>query len=886
MYREITLDGRRYGIYSLRALDGVRKLPYSLRIVLENLVRYSHERSSEDEKVVKEEHIRYVLERRKGAEIPFFPERVILQDFTGIPLITDIAAMRDVAKKFGKNPLTINPVKRCDIVIDHSVQVDFHGTDDAMRMNMEMEFRRNRERYEFLKWAQRNFKNMRVIPPGSGIIHQVNLEFLAEVVMVRRVGRGRVPILFPDTVVGTDSHTTMINGIGVLGWGVGGIEAESVLLGEPSYILVPEVIGVKLIGKPKEHVNATDIVLTVTEVLRKKNVVDKFVEFFGPALRDLPAPDRATIANMAPEYGAICGFFPPDEETLRYLKLTGRDPRHLKIVEAYLRENLLFYEHDSESVEYDDVIELELSEIETSVAGPSKPHERVPLEKLKDKVVSHLGREKRSVEVEISEGTRVEISDGSVVISSITSCTNTSNPYLMLGVGLMAKKAVEKGLRVPPYVKTSMSLGSTVVKDYLEKAGLMPYLKALGFHVTGYGCMTCIGNSGPINEKIERAIKENKLFAVAVLSGNRNFEARIHPSVRGNFIMSPLLVLAFAIAGRMDINLMEEPIGYDPNGRPVFLKEIWPKKEEIERLLEIISSDMFKKRYRNVFCGTKEWQDLPSIDSATYPWDERSTYIKAPPFFENFSLEEPDDIPDIKGARILLILGDGVTTDHISPAGSINPDSPAGKYLMERNVGPEELHSYGARRGNWEVMVRGTFANVRLRNLMVDMEGGYTLYGDRVVSVFEAAEMYRKDNTPLVIVGGKEYGSGSSRDWAAKGTALLGVKVVIAESFETIHRSNLVGMGVVPLQFMGTSLRELRMSGKEVLNISFRNLTPGGYVQVEMVREDGRIQSFLTVARINTRVELEYIRHGGILPYVLRKIIGGRKGGGRRMKMP
>lgn len=871
MRTELNIDGKNYIIYSLKSFDGVEKLPYSLRVLLENLVRHLDEekKRGDGSKVVKEEHINFVLQRKKGQEIPFFPERVILQDFTGVPLITDIAVMRDVAKKFGKDPKIINPVKRCELVIDHSVQIDYFGTDLALELNTKKEFERNRERYMFLKWAQKSFKNFKVIPPGAGIIHQVNLEFLADV--VRKEGK----VLFPDTLLGTDSHTTMINSIGVLGWGVGGIEAEAVMLGEPNYIVVPEVIGVKLVGKPKEGVTATDIVLTITEILRKKKVVDKFVEFFGPGLKNLQVPDRATISNMSPEYGARCGFFPIDEETIKYLKLTGRPPKHIKIVEKYARENLLFYE-DGDKIEYDDVVEVDLEKIKPSVAGPSRPHDRISLEELKDKFLSYLGREKKEVEVELY-GEKIKFGDGSVIISAITSCTNTSNPHLMIGAGILAKKAVERGLKVPVYVKTSNAPGSRVVAEYLEQSGLMPYLKALGFHITGYGCTVCIGNSGPINQKIEDVIKKESITAVAVLSGNRNFEARIHPYAKANFLMSPPLVVAFALAGKIDINLLEEPIGYDPNGLPVFLKDIWPTKEEIEKYLSYVSTELFKKKYKDIFEGTEEWKNLDVPDSDTYPWDENSTYIKPPPFFENFTLDEPEEIPDIRGARILLILGDSITTDHISPAGSIKVDSPAGRYLIERGIKPEDFNTYGARRGNWEVMVRGTFANIRLKNLMLEnVEGGYTLYNGKIFSVFEAAELYKKDGIPLLVIGGKEYGSGSSRDWAAKGPALLGIKVVIAESFETIHRSNLVEMGVVPLQFKDTNAKELGIKGGEIFNIPLKELSPNKEIEVEMIRENGETVKFPVIAKLNTQIEVEYIKHGGILPYVLRKIL--RKG--------
>lgn len=882
MYAELKVDGKSYGIYSLSFSDEVTKLPYSLRILLENLIRYKDELSKDDERkdLVKYEHIKCIIERKKGQEIPFFPERVILQDFTGIPLITDIASMRDVAKRLGKDPKIINPIKRCEIVIDHSVQVDFYGTDYALKLNMEKEFERNRERYEFLKWAQKSFKNIKIVPPGKGIMHQINLEFLADVVMVRRSESRKSLILFPDTLLGTDSHTTMINSIGVLGWGVGGIEAEAVMLGEPNYIVVPEVVGVKLVGKLKEGATATDLALTLAELLRKKNVVDKFVEFFGPGLKNLSVPDRATVANMSPEYGARCAFFPVDEETIKYLELTGRKPKHLKLIESYLKNNLLFYRDEGDKIQYDETIELDLGKIEPSVAGPSRPHDRIPLKDLKERFKAYIRREKKSAEVEPSDREKVKVSDGTVVLAAITSCTNTSNPNLMIGAGVLAKKAVERGLRVPPFVKTSNSPGSTVVLEYLEKTGLMHYLKALGFHITGFGCTVCIGNSGPLNEKLEKAIKKEGLVVASVLSGNRNFEGRIHQAVPANFIMSPLLVVAFAIAGRIDINLLEEPIGYDPNGEPVFLKDIWPTSEEIKGFLSFVSRKMFRKRYADIFKGTEEWEELKVPASDTYLWKEESTYIKAPPFFENFTLEEPAEIPDIKGARILLLLGDNITTDHISPAGRIGVNSPAGRYLREKGVDVREFNTYGARRGNWEVMLRGVFDNTRLRNLMVDVEGGYTLYGNELLTVYDAAEKYKKDKIPLLIIAGKEYGSGSSRDWAAKAVSLLGVRAVIAESFETIHRSNLVGMGVVPLQLEKTNIKELGINGKEIFNIPLGNLHPHKEIEIEMIKQNGEIVRFPATARLHTQVEVEYIKHGGILPYVLRKIM--KKGIKRR----
>ena len=878
MLREIEINGDKYGIYTLEEIgkENIHKLPFSLRVLLENLLRHKYE---EEEGTVEDKHIENIILRKKGEEIPFFPERVILQDFTGVPLITDLAVMRDVVKKFGKNPKLINPVKQCDLVIDHSIQVDFYGTSNALEFNIKKEFERNRERYEFLKWAQNAFKNMRIIPPGTGIIHQVNLEFLASVVLVGKSQKTKSKILFPDTVFGTDSHTTMINSLGVLGWGVGGIEAEVVMLGEPNYITVPEVIGVKLTGKPNPTVTATDIVLTITEILRKYKVVDKFVEFFGD-VKDLSIPDRATISNMCPEYGARCAFFPVDDKVLKYLELTGRPKKHIRLVEEYLRRNLMFQDYSYEP-EYDKVVEIRLDEIEPSAAGPSRPHDRVPLKSLKSKFYEYIGREPISTEVELDH-IRTKIGDGAIVLAAITSCTNTSNPELMIQAGILAKKAVDRGLNIKPYVKTSNAPGSRVVSGYLEKAGLMPYLQALGFHITGYGCTVCIGNSGSLNPSIENTIKEKKITAVSVLSGNRNFEARIHPAVRANYLMSPAMVVAFAIAGKIDIDIEKEPIGFDPNGIPVYLKDIYPTKDEVEKYLSIVERELYVEKYKNVFEGVEEWQKLQAPSGELYSWDEKSTYIKPPPFFENFEIEVPE-LQDIYGARALILLGDSITTDHISPAGNISEKSPAGQYLIEKGVSPAEFNNYGSRRGNWEVMVRGTFSNPRIKNLMFEdgREGGYTIHypSGKIASVFEVAyQLYKDEGIPLIIIAGKEYGSGSSRDWAAKGTALLGVKVVIAESFETIHRSNLVGMGVVPLKFKDGNIKKLEIKGNETFNIPLRELGPNKEIEVEMVRETGEVTKFLTIAQLNTEKEVEYIRHGGILHYVLRKLLKTKKG--------
>jgi len=896
-----TPDGR-FRVYSLRYLDeaglaDTQRLPYSIRILLENLLRHY------DGEVVRWDDVVALARWTPGAvpsvEIPFRPERVLLQDFTGVPCVADLAAMRAAVRRFGGDPRRVNPVVPVDLVIDHSVQVDFFGSVYAFEQNVAMEYERNRERYAFLRWAQRAFRNFRVVPPGTGIVHQVNLEYLASVVQTRTASDG-VPEAFPDTLVGTDSHTTMINGLGVLGWGVGGIEAEAVMLGQPIYMLVPEVVGVRLTGELPEGATATDLVLTVTYLLRKKGVVGKFVEFFGPGVRSLRVEDRATLANMAPECGSTVNLFPVDDVTLEYLRGTGRDPRHVERVERYMKAQGLFWTPDAPEPLYSDVVELDLSTVEPTIAGPRRPHDRVPLrtarQAFREALRTLLPADGASASVDELVGRRVEVSldglktavgHGSVVIAAITSCTNTSNPSVMVGAGLLAKKAVERGLTVPPHVKTSLAPGSRVVTDYLADSGLLPYLEALRFHLVGYGCTTCIGNSGPLPEPVARAIEENGLVTVAVLSGNRNFEGRINPHVRASYLMSPPLVVAYALAGTMDIDVLNEPLGRDPNGRPVYLRDLWPTHEEVRSLMRrVLNPRVFRRRYAQVFRGDARWRALPVPRGDLYRWDPDSTYIQEPPFFRDLPLEPPP-LQDIHGARVLVLLGDSVTTDHISPAGAIPEKSPAGQYLIARGVPPSEFNTYGTRRGNHEVMIRGTFANIRLRNLLRVPgdggslpEGGWTVYfpTGEVMTVYDAAMRYRADGTPLIVIAGKEYGSGSSRDWAAKGTFLLGVRAVLAESFERIHRSNLVGMGVLPLEFEPGQNREtLGLTGHEVYHIEgiAEGLQPRARVRVRAVRPDGTVRTFTAIARLDTPVEVTYYRHGGILPYVLREILKG-----------
>lgn len=879
---KIRMGKKTYEIYKLEKLKeygyDIDSLPYSLRIILENLLRRY------DGNIVKREHIENII-NRKDAEIPFFPERIILQDYTGIPVVLDLVAMRNTLQRINNDSGKINPVIPVELVVDHSVQVDRFGTAYSLVENMMLEFKRNRERYSVLKWVTNNFKNFRVVPPGNGIIHQVNTEYLSSIVM-EKDGK-----LFPETLLGTDSHTTMINGLGVVGWGVGGLEAESVIVGEPTYISVPEVVGVKLVGKPVPGITSTDIVLSITQMLRGKKVVGKFVEFFGPGLKSLSLQDRSTIANMAPEYGATMGYFPVDEITLNYLELTGRDKNKIKMVEKYFKEENLFYS-ESNAIKYNEVIEFDLSKIEPSIAGPKNPDERIPISSAKEtlnKIVKDLNMENRERKIIKINDKDVEFGNFSVVIAAITSCTNTSNPYVLIGAGLIAKKAVELGLKVKPYVKTSLAPGSVVVSEYLKNANLLPYLEALGFHIVGYGCTTCIGNSGPLIPEVEKAIKENDYYTAAILSGNRNFEGRINPFVKGAFIGSPMLVVAYAIAGRIDIDFTSEPIGIDPNGNPVYLKDVWPDDQEVRDLISSsISPELYREKYAKVFEGNELWQKLEIPEGSMYTFDENSTYIREPPWFENFTLAEVG-VDDIKNARILAIFGDNITTDHISPAGVILPDvtvlknvdlnkpetyrmiPPAAIYLLKKGVKPEDFNTYGSRRGNHEVMVRGGFANVKIKNKMVDVLGGFTRYypSGELMSIFDASMKYQKENISLVIFAGKRYGQGSSRDWAAKATALLGVKAVIAESFERIHRSNLIDMGVIPIQ-IDTSVDLLGLRGDEIIDITgLKDLVPNKKLKI-LINKNREIEAVL---RLDTQAEIEYVKHGGILNYTLRKML-------------
>jgi aconitate hydratase len=886
--------GENVYISSLRVLQqrgypGIARMPFSLKILLENLLR------NEDGRTVTHEDIE-VLARwdpttRVEKEIAFTPARVLLQDFTGVPAVVDLAAMRDGVARLGGDPAKVNPLQPVELVIDHSVQVDYFGTPEAFDLNSELEYRRNHERYTFLRWGQNAFRNFRVVPPETGIVHQVNLEYLARVVC-KEFRDGHMQA-FPDTLVGTDSHTTMVNGLGVLGWGVGGIEAEAAMLGQPISMLIPEVLGFRLTGRLREGTTATDLVLTITERLRKHGVVGKFVEFFGPGLEHLTLADRATIANMSPEYGSTVAIFPIDDITLDYLRLTGRDERWVIMVEEYTRAQSLFRTKDSPDPVFNEVIELDLADVEPSLAGPRRPQDRVPLRSAKVEFEKALGtmlaEPRKTRAAAAGGGTAVAeappaaaagLDHGAVVVAAITSCTNTSNPSVLVGAGLLAKKAVEKGLTRRPWVKTSLAPGSQVVTEYLRKAGLLPYLEELGFHLVGYGCTTCIGNSGPLPDEIAAAVRERGLVVCAVLSGNRNFEGRIQADVRANYLASPPLVVAYALAGRMTIDLMNEPIGEGRDGRPVYLRDIWPAEREIQQAMRAIDAEMFREKYRNVFEGDARWRALPAPSGERYAWDPNSTYIRHPPFFDGVELD-PEPLADITGARVLALLGDSVTTDHISPAGSIRVDSPAGQYLVACGVEPRDFNSYGARRGNHEVMVRGTFANIRLRNQLVPgVEGGYTVHlpdGDQM-TIYDAAMRYQSEGVPLLVLAGKEYGSGSSRDWAAKGTRLLGVKAVVAESFERIHRSNLVNMGVLPLQFRpGESVAALKLTGREVFKITgiARGLKPRGEVTVTAAG-DGRTVRFNAVVRIDTPEELVAFSHGGILPYVLRQLVLGR----------
>ncbi len=874
------------------------RLPFSIRILLENALRFA------GRGVVTEAHVAALGAWSGGGagqgELPWMPARVVLQDFTGVPCVVDLAAMRDAMARMHGDPDRINPIVPCDLVIDHSVQVDYSGTAGAYQQNVDLEYQRNRERYQLLKFAQKAFRNFRAVPPGTGIVHQVNLEYLAPVVQLREQ-HGELTA-YPDSCVGTDSHTTMINGLGVMGWGVGGIEAEAVMLGQPYFMLIPEVIGMKLVGELPLGTTATDLVLTATQQLRKKGVVDKFVEFYGPGLASLSLADRATIANMAPEYGATMGFFPIDAETLRYLERTGRDRATVERVERYCKEQGLFRTAATPDPEFTSTLTLDLSAVVPSLAGPKRPQDLVPLAGLKrnfrgglpDLLVpaataakQEAARAVATVEAErpasvtgTLDGQPIELHDGSVVIAAITSCTNTSNPSVMIGAGLLAKKAAARGLTTKPWVKTSLAPGSRVVTEYLKAAGLLPYLEQLRFHVVGYGCTTCIGNSGPLPDAVSRLIDEHQLVAAAVLSGNRNFEARVHPSVRANYLASPVLVVAFAIAGRVDIDLATEPIGTGSDGKPVYLKEIWPSPQEIaDTLAAALKPEMFRERYASVFDGDAVWQALPVPTGSRYAWDPESTYVAEPPFFQDLPAV-PGPLKDIQGARVLAALGDSVTTDHISPAGAIPKNGPAAKYLLEHGVAQVDWNTFGARRGHHEVMMRGTFGNVRIKNALTpDKEGNWTLHvpSGEVLSIFDAAMRYQAEGTPLVILTGKEYGTGSSRDWAAKGPALQGVKAVIAESYERIHRSNLVGMGVLPLQYeAGTTRQSLGLTGREAIGITgiAEGLAPGGRVTVSATAADGRVTTFPAIVRLNSQVELDYYRHGGILQRVLRMFAG------------
>ncbi len=878
--------------YSLERLGNalkvdISRLPFSIKVLIENVLRHCDGHLVTEDDVSAISH--WNAKKSEGSEIPFLPARVVLQDFTGVPCVADLAAMRSAVHKMGGDTKQINPIVPVDLVIDHSVQVDYFGSPSAFEANVEREFERNRERYGFLRWAQKAFDKFRVVPPGTGIVHQVNLEYLAKV--VQSSGMNGDTVAFPDTLVGTDSHTTMINGLGVLGWGVGGIEAEACMLGQPLYMLIPEVVGFKLTGELVEGATATDLVLTVTQMLRQKGVVEKFVEFFGPGLSRLSLADRATVANMSPEYGATMGFFPVDEETLNYLHGTGRDKELVELVEYYTKTQGLFRTDDMPDPIYSEVLELDMRTVEPCLAGPRRPQDRVPLKEMKRSFVSvlksYLTEQKEGVQgtgvgerVEVKmNGHKAMLTHGSVVISAITSCTNTSNPSVMIGAGLLAKKAVEQGLEVNPAVKTSLAPGSRVVTDYLKESGLMPYLEALGFHLVGYGCTTCIGNSGPLPEPIAEAVKKNDLTVAAVLSGNRNFEGRINPLSKMSYLASPPLVVAYALAGTVNIDMLNEPLGVSRSGKPVYLKDIWPSQNEIRNAIEkALKPELFRGQYAHVFEGDERWKKLSTPEGNLYKWDAESTYIQEPPFFKDLS-PEPQPLQDIRGARVLALLGDSVTTDHISPAGDIPVDGPAGKYLIDCGVTKREFNSFGSRRGNHEVMIRGTFANIRIKNLMVPgTEGGWTIYipTNEKMSIYEASMKYKTESIPLIVIAGKEYGSGSSRDWAAKGTMLLGVKAVIAESFERIHRSNLVGMGVLPLQFKpGESHETLNLTGFEEYDIEgiTKQLKPRKEVTIRARRTDGSEIRFKAICRLDSLIEIEYYRNSGILQTVLRQML-------------
>ena len=876
---DIKIEGMNYKIFSLskaevNGLDGISKLPKSLKVLLENLLRY------EDDLSVNKNQIdaikNWLKDKKSKTEIAYRPARVLLQDYTGIPAVADLAAMREAVKEKNKDPNTINPLSAVDLVIDHSVQVDQSAKSDSFDKNVEIEFNRNGERYSFLKWGQQAFNNFRIVPPGTGICHQVNLEYLSKVVWSEEFKGDNY--LFPDTLVGTDSHTTMVNGLSVLGWGVGGIEAEAGMLGQPISMLIPEVIGFEVKNKMPEGTTATDLVLTVVKMLRDKGVVGKFVEFYGEGLKNLTLADRATIANMAPEYGATCGFFPIDNETLKYLKFSGRDQKTVKIVEEYAKAQGLWASND---IVFTDTLSLDMSTIVPTISGPKRPQDKVLLTDASisfKKSFEEITNKKDFATSKVPD-TDFEIKDGSILIAAITSCTNTSNPNVLIGAGLLAKKAVEFGLEVKPWVKTSLAPGSQVVTDYLEKAGLNKYLDKLGFNLVGYGCTTCIGNSGPLAENIVEAVQKENIYAVSVLSGNRNFEGRISPHIKANYLASPPLVVAYALAGHMNFDLYKDSLGKGKDGKDIFMKDIWPTNKEIEETLKIsLSAEMFIKRYSNVSEGPKQWQEIKTEKSSIYNWEDNSTYVKKPPFFDGLS-DQPEGFKKIKDARPLLILGDMVTTDHISPAGNIQKESPTGEYFMKNQILPKDYNSYGSRRGNHEVMMRGTFANIRIRNEMApETEGGYTkLYPeDKIMPIYDAVVEYKKRKTDLVVIGGKEYGTGSSRDWAAKGTKLLGVKAVIAESFERIHRSNLIGMGVLPLQFVNNINRKnLNLKGSELISVVDleKGINPSDKIKLEIKYLSGEIKIIETLCRIDTKNELEYYKNGGILQYVLRNMI-------------
>ena len=918
--RQIKIRGIDYTVSDITMLEekeiaDIGRLPFSIRILVENLLRKL------DRRIVRWEDLKNIAGWKRTyenpVEIPYHPARVLMQDFTGVPAVVDLAAMRDAVKDLGGDPNAINPLVPVDLIIDHSVQIDYSGTPDALSKNMEKEFIRNKERYSLLKWAQQSFDNFKVVPPGSGICHQVNLEYLGQVIITDK--SGEKPLAYPDTLVGTDSHTTMINGLGVIGWGVGGIEAEAVMLGQPYYMSIPEVIGVKMTGSLGPGITATDLVLTITERLRKLNVVEKFVEFFGPGMEMLNVPDRATVANMAPEYGATIGFFPVDKKTIEYLNMTNREEQ-AEITERYTKATSLFYT-GKEKPEYTKVIELDLSGVTPSIAGPAKPQERLCLDVVKKSFAGIIGCEydadddlipmsqffdesgcqtirsktckpvsTQTYTVNLDEKP-VNIGDGSIVIAAITSCTNTSNPYAMMGAGLLAKKAFEKGVKANPAVKTSLAPGSRVVADYLIDANLMPYLEALGFHVAGFGCTTCIGNSGPLNPEIEKVIVENDLTVAAVLSGNRNFEARIHQSIKANYLASPMLVIAFALAGRIDIDLTKEPVSFDKKGEPVYLNDLWPSSEDIEILVKNhVKPKFYKKEYAKIFDGDPLWQHLDITKSTTFAWDTRSKYIRKPPYFDNFTpgLKSPSDL---KNGRALLMLADTVTTDHISPAGAIPEDYPAGRYLINQGVDKENFNSYGSRRGNHEIMIRGTFGNIRIKNKLVSpKEGSFTIKfpGRDEMYIYDAAMSYMDQGIALIVMGGKEYGTGSSRDWAAKGTGLLGIKAVIVQSLERIHRSNLVGMGVLPLVFKeNESWESLGLEGSESFFITgIEDMEPRKVLHVKAVKKGGGEIVFEATARLDTGVDVDYFENGGILPYVLRKVMSATDTIARKEEVP